>query len=196
MKNVLYLFIIGAFVSCSSRPFQEESEENDKMMSHLSQGVKYSGGDFPERFKDNGIRGGYVWGVGKSIYPLEKGEQLAEEAAKSNAKFDLINMAPTMMESLVKKLISSEHGEFQDFSKEDVSVTKIKKLTGVQVLARDTLCKTRTEPIPGPKKYKISRECRSIAKVKVSDMRAAFSITLSDKLSSKVSKERVLDKIK
>ncbi|EQC44487.1 putative lipoprotein [Bacteriovorax sp. BSW11_IV] len=192
MKLLISMMILGVFTSCASRPFKAESEENDKMMSHLSQGVKYSNGEFPDRFNDNGIRDGYVWGVGKSIYPIEKGVQVAEEAAKSNAKFDLINMAPTMMESLVKKIISSESGEFQDFSKEDISITKIKNLTGIQVSAKDTMCKTRTEPVTGPEKYKISRECRSVAKVRLSDMRAAFDFTLSDRLLAKVDKKKIL----
>ncbi len=191
MRILLCTVMLAGLIGCSSRPFKEESKVADEMMEHMSQGIKYSNGGFPDKFKEDGIRGGYAYGIGKSIYPMEKGEQLGEEAAASNAKFSLIDSAPTFLESEVVKLISSESGSEQEFTRKDISVTKVRNLKGIEVSKKNILCLTRMEPIQGDKKYKISRECRSIARVKVSELKEAYNFTISGPVAKKVSSNKI-----
>lgn len=194
MKFIICLFTCACIVSCSSSPFQEETNRADALMEHLAQGVKYSGGNFPDKYEKSGTSGRCVIGVGKSVQPLGSSEEMNESAAISNAKFSLINSAPTTFESVVQKALGTELGQYQEFSKTDYSITKVNDLKGIEVRSEDVLCKIRIEPTESGS-YKNSRECRALARVKVSDLKDAYDIMLSSRVSKKTTKEEILRKI-
>lgn len=191
MKLLLIVAMSAVLVSCSSSPFKEETKKADEMMEHLSQNVRYSGDGFPEKYEKSGQIGRYVIGIGKSIYPMNYNEQMSEAAAVSNAKMNIVNSAPTMFSSIVEKTLSTDLN-IQEFHQKDISITKVKNLKGIEVKPEDVLCLKRIEPIKGKDKYRISRECRSLAKVSIDDLKKAYDLTLSSNLSKKVSKKSIL----
>lgn len=191
MKYLSTVAMIGFLVGCSSSPFKEETKQADMMMEHMSQGVRYSEGGFPDKYKESGLKGRFIVGIGKSLYPMSYGEQMSESAAVSNAKFNIINSGPTTFSSLVEKTLSSDLN-IQQFSQKDISVTKVKNLKGIEIKASEVLCRTRTEPTEGSKKYRIQRECRAIARVSVDELKAAYDFTISSSLGDSVSKSKIV----
>lgn len=191
MKFLSIVAMSLVLVSCSSSPFQEETKEANKIMEHMSQGIKYSNNGFPSKYEESGVKGRYAVGIGKSISEMDSGEQLSESMAVSNAKFNLINSAPTTFSSIVKKTISTSLGSAQEFSQDDISITKVNNLKGVEVKTSDITCRTRMEPIQGSEKYKISRECRAISRVPISELKKAYDFTIKNSLSEKISKSKL-----
>ena len=193
--KLLSMIIMSIFLfSCSSSPFKTETEEANKIMEHMSQGVQYDK-EFPDKYKESGVQGRLVIGVGKSLYPMSYSEQMSESAAVSNAKFNIINSAPTTFNSLVEKVLSSDLN-IQQFNQKDISVTKVKNLKGIEIKASEVLCRTRMEPTEGRKKYKVQRECRAIARVSINELKDAYDFTISSSLKEKVSKDKIISEMR
>lgn len=191
MKLLMIVAMSVVLISCSSSPFKEEARQADMMMEHMSQGVRYSEGGFPDKYKESGVQGRFVVGVGKSLYPMSYSEQMSESAAVSNAKFNIVNSAPTTFNSLVEKVLSSDLN-IQQFNQKDISVSKVKNLKGIEIKTSDVLCRTRMEPIEGRKKYKVQRECRAIARVSINELKDAYDFTISSSLQKRVSKDKII----
>jgi len=191
MKFLVCLLIGLVVTSCASRPFEEESKQADKMMEHLSQDVKYSGGDFPDRFNESGVKGSIVVAVGKSVHELNKSEKMAASAAVSDAKFQLINSGPTTFTSEVVKRVSTELGDTEEFDQKDISITKVRNLKGIQIKQSDVICKKRIEPTQGRAKYKYMRECRAVATVKLGELLDAYDFTINGNLKRKTNKKEI-----
>ena len=191
MKSLSYLLVGVLVVSCASRPFEQEAREADMMAEHLSQDIKYTGGDFDSRFNDTGVKGSIVVAMGKSVHDLNKSEKMAASAAISDAKFQLINSAPTSFTSEVIKRVSTELGDTEEFDQKDISVTKVRNLKGIQIRQSDVVCKKRVEPVKSKERYRYMRECRALARIKLSELLAAYDFTLRGDLKNKTSKKKI-----
>lgn len=185
MKKLPFAIVISlAIVGCSSSPFQKKRDRAEVILEHMSQTKMLSGGEFPAKFNESGTRGQYLLGVGKSIYPTGTNIQLCESAAVSAAKFNLIESAPSSFESIVEKSLGTGQGMFEEFSKRDLSVTRLEGLKGIEVEPRDVMCKTQIEPLESGS-YKTSIICKAIARVKISELVKASEQTKQRSIAGK-----------
>ncbi len=185
MKKVfIFTIFITGLVGCSSSPFKEETAQQNKINQHLSQGVKYLEGDFEEKYNSSGRSGMYMTAIGTAIYPVEKSQKVVESAAVTDAKFRLTESAPSNFKREVQQAIGTEYEGVGDYSEISVSVTEVRGLTGIKVRYSDISCKTKVSPT-SKGSYKTERECRAIAKVKLSDLKKAYSYTLDEKYRGK-----------
>lgn len=193
MKLVIYVTLFIGIVGCSSSPFKETTKEQDMVNQHLSQGVKFLEGDFNDKYSKTGRTGVYVTAVGSAIYPQDFSTELAKAKARANAKFSLIESAPTEFRKEVQQAIGTEIGGVGEFSQIDVSVSEVQNLTGIEVKHEDTQCRTRVEPTSDGG-YQTMKECRAIARIKASELKKAYDFTISEKYG--VTKGQIAESMK
>ncbi len=190
MRILTSIMLLGVLAGCSTSPFKESTEYQEKVSEHLASGIQYPEGDFEEKYTKSSSSAMWLTSIGRSIYPLGSSQVLVESAASSAAKMVLIQSAPSEFKSIVQKAISNELGFTGSYSKVDTIVTEVKNLTGVMVRPEDISCKIRVEPMEDGS-FRNSRECRALARVKVSELKKAYRYTIEKKYKSKVSKSAV-----
>lgn len=182
---MLKLSIIGlslVVVSCSSSPFKEQSDQQDKITKHMSQEKKYIGGEFESKYSNSGNDGFTLRAVGQSVYPVASSEQVARLAAIANAKFKIIESGPTEFKSLVQQAIGNSLGQTGEFTQIDTSVVEVKALRGIEIKQEDVSCKIVIEPnVEGG--YNNLRECKAIARIPLSELKKAYDFTVGQKYS-------------
>lgn len=193
MKLLMYGLAFIGLVSCSSSPFKERTKEQGMVNEHLAQGVRFLEGDFDNKYSKTGRTGVYVIAVGSAIHPVETNQKMVENAAIADAKFRLTESAPSEFRKEVQQVIGTEVGGVGEFSQVDVSVSEVKNLTGVKVKYEDIQCRTRVEPTSDGG-YRTMKECRALARVKVSQLKKAYDFTISNKYG--VSKAQVAKAMK
>jgi hypothetical protein len=110
------------------------------------------------------------------------------------AKFKLVESAPTEFKSLVQQAIGNSLGYTGEFTKIETSITEVHALRGIEVKEDDIVCKMVVEPtIEGG--YSNMRECRSIARVPLTELNKAFNFSMEHKYGpqQKNSVEKLLE---
>ena len=194
MKTIGLIAMSLIMFGCSSSPFKESTKRSDMIADHMAKGKRYVGGDFDSRFNSSGSDGFTVKSIGKSLYPVNQNEELAKAAAIADAKFKLIQSAPSEFKTVVQKAVGNSLGFTGEFNQIDMSLTEVHGLKGVIVKEEDVECKVVTSPnIQGD--YDHLRECRAISQVPLSELNKAYDFTLEKKYGSigKSSVEKILN---
>lgn len=182
--RVLLLTVILTLASCSSTPLELQMKRQELINEHLSQGKRYIKGDFAPRFSTSGNDGIHVRAVGISVYPAGANEALTKSASVSDGKFKLIESAPSEFKSMVQRAIGNSLGHTGEYNKIETSVSEVHALEGIESGANDTQCKIVVEPTV-ELTYRTSKECRSIVKVSVVNLRKAYDFTIERKYGLK-----------
>ncbi|MDD3412486.1 MAG: hypothetical protein PHY47_00635 [Lachnospiraceae bacterium] len=196
MKTLTTTMMIMCFflIGCSSSPFKEQMEKQAIIMEHMKQGKQYIGGAFDQKFNQSGSDGTNLRAIGTSTYPVTSNENLARSAAIADAKFRLIDSAPTEFKALVQRAIGNSLGYQGEFNQIETSVIEVKGLRGIEVNENDVACKVASEPTTEGG-YNTVRECKAIARVPMHQLNKAFDFTMEHKygIQEKSSVEKILE---
>lgn len=180
MSKISILILMLTIVSCSSVKKTGDAK-TDAVLEHMSQAPRVMGKDWEERFtKDGFIEGNYV-AIGSSttndLNGKEGGIRVNTEAIATGA---LLKSAPTDFKKVIKRVLNSLDNNEGSTTEDQISVTEVKALTGLNSSFGDFQCVKKA--IPNKElKYDFAKECRVIVRVPAKNLIDAYDFTLDSK---------------